>query len=182
MTPTSQSARLATSADISELARLFLAEAMFEVGMSQGTVTLDQSFDWLGFTRQALARPHSALFVQGDSTNLHGLIYVRAVTQRLTGLMSFLKRLTRRVLIRSRQIGSDNADYAMIDHIYVEPDARRSRIGERLYIAAADWALDQDIAEIHGLVWDDNTHAVDFWEALGFRPHRTLFRKTLERP
>lgn len=182
MTSTSQSVRPATSADIPELARLFKAQALFEAGKSQGTITLDSSFNWFAFTRQTLARPHSAVFVLGDSTSLHGLIYVRAVTQQSTGLSSLLKRLARRVRIRSQQIGSGSADYAMIDHIYVEPDARRSRIGERLYLTAADWALDEDIAEMRGLVWDDNTHAVDFWEALGFRPHRTLFRKTLERP
>lgn len=182
MISTSQTVRRATSADTPEIARLFQAEAVFEAGMSQGTVALDPDVDWPVFAKRALGSPHSAVFVLGDSSNLQGLIHIRAVTQGRAGVKSALKRLARRLADRSRLIDPGYADYAVIDHIFVEPGARRSGNGERLYEAAAKWAMEREIFEVRGFVWDDSEVAANFWEAMGFRPLRTLFRKTLEQP
>lgn len=69
--------------------------------------------------------------------------------------------------------------WGVIDDIVVLPSWRRRGIGARLARAAENWARDRGAAWLELGVYDFNTEARAFYEALGYLPVSTKLRRSL---
>jgi len=69
--------------------------------------------------------------------------------------------------------------WGVIDDIVVLPSWRRRGIGARLARAAENWARDRGTAWLELGVYDFNTEARAFYEALGYLPVSTKLRRPL---
>jgi GNAT superfamily N-acetyltransferase len=69
-------------------------------------------------------------------------------------------------------------DWGVIDDIVVLPSWRRQGIGARLVRAAENWARDRGAAWVELGVYDFNTEARAFYEALGYLPVLTKLRRS----
>ncbi|CAJ0810958.1 GNAT family N-acetyltransferase [Ralstonia flaminis] len=59
---------------------------------------------------------------------------------------------------------------ALVDNLHLLPAARGHGVGKRLMGEAARWAAAQGVAQLHLLVYEVNTAAIGFYEALGGVP------------
>ena len=59
---------------------------------------------------------------------------------------------------------------ALVDNLHLLPASRGYGVGKRLMSEAARWALAQDITQLHLLVYEVNTAAIGFYEALSGVP------------
>ena len=59
-------------------------------------------------------------------------------------------------------------------HVAVHKDERRRGIGRDLVIELEDRLRALGCPKLNLLVWDDNTYAMRFWEALGYRREQTV--------
>ena len=59
---------------------------------------------------------------------------------------------------------------ALVDNLHLLPAARGHGVGKRLMGEAARWAAAQGVAQLHLLVYEANTAAIGFYEALGGVP------------
>lgn len=59
---------------------------------------------------------------------------------------------------------------ALVDNLHLLPAARGHGVGNRLMGEAARWAAAQGISQLHLLVYEANTAAIGFYEALGGVP------------
>jgi ribosomal protein S18 acetylase RimI-like enzyme len=65
-------------------------------------------------------------------------------------------------------------------HVAVHRDERRRGIGGTLVAELERRLRDLGCAKLNLIVWDDNTYAMRFWEALGYRREKTVeFAKEL---
>ncbi len=85
--------------------------------------------------------------------------------------------LTCKLLIRPDNPFAYAARRMMIDHIGVDPMARRQGLGRALFDAALDHARALDCAEIMLDTWGENREAHAFFRAQGFAPRRMLFHR-----
>jgi ribosomal protein S18 acetylase RimI-like enzyme len=69
--------------------------------------------------------------------------------------------------------------WAVIDDIVVLPSWRRRGIGSRLARVAENWANERGAAWLELGVYDFNTQARAFYEALGYLPVSTKLRRSL---
>lgn len=62
----------------------------------------------------------------------------------------------------------DNTPWgALVDNLHLLPTSRGHGVGKRLMGEAARWAVAQGITQLHLLVYEANTAAIGFYEALG---------------
>ena len=59
-------------------------------------------------------------------------------------------------------------------HVAVHRDERRRGIGRTLVIEIEARLRDLGCPKLNLIVWDDNTWAMQFWEALGYRREKTV--------
>ncbi|HVR88826.1 MAG TPA: GNAT family N-acetyltransferase [Candidatus Limnocylindria bacterium] len=59
-------------------------------------------------------------------------------------------------------------------HVAVHPDERRRGLGRELVAEAGQRLRELGCLKLNLIVWDDNTHALRFWESLGFRREKTV--------
>ena len=59
-------------------------------------------------------------------------------------------------------------------HVAVHKDERRRGIGRDLVALIETRLRDVGCAKLNLIVWDDNTYAMRFWEALGYRREKTV--------
>ena len=59
-------------------------------------------------------------------------------------------------------------------HVAVHKDERRRGIGRDLVAEIETRLRDLGCAKLNLIVWDDNTYAMQFWEALGYRREKTV--------
>jgi GNAT superfamily N-acetyltransferase len=78
--------------------------------------------------------------------------------------------------LRAGNVFSPPVRRLMIDHVGVDPLARRQGLGRALFLAARDLARDLAVDEIMLDTWEANHEAHAFFRALGFSPRRMLFR------
>lgn len=64
----------------------------------------------------------------------------------------------------------------LIEHIAVEPEARRQGIGRKLLQSAKDLTKDLTCDEVLLDTWEANHEAHAFFREMGFAPRRMLFR------
>jgi ribosomal protein S18 acetylase RimI-like enzyme len=65
-------------------------------------------------------------------------------------------------------------------HVAVHRDERRRGIGRTLVAEVERRLRDLGCPKLNLIVWDDNTWAMQFWEALGYRREKTVeFAKEL---
>jgi GNAT superfamily N-acetyltransferase len=79
---------------------------------------------------------------------------------------------------REASIFSPTIRRLMVDHIAVDPQARRQGHGSVLLGAARQLARDLQVDEILLDTWEANHDAHAFFRAEGFSPRRMLFRAT----
>ncbi|NWK45422.1 GNAT family N-acetyltransferase [Ralstonia pickettii] len=63
--------------------------------------------------------------------------------------------------------GDDTPWGALVDNLHLLPASRGHGVGKRLMGEAARWAAAQGITQLHLLVYEANTAAIGFYEALG---------------
>ena len=59
-------------------------------------------------------------------------------------------------------------------HVAVHKDERRRGIGRELVAEIEARLRDLGCPKLNLIVWDDNTYAMRFWEALGYRREKTV--------
>ena len=59
-------------------------------------------------------------------------------------------------------------------HVAVHKDERRRGIGRDLVVELEDRLRALGCPKLNLIVWDDNTYAMRFWEALGYRREKTV--------
>ena len=59
-------------------------------------------------------------------------------------------------------------------HVAVHKDERRRGIGRDLVAEVETRLRDLGCPKVNLIVWDDNTYAIRFWEALGYRREKTV--------
>ena len=59
-------------------------------------------------------------------------------------------------------------------HVAVHPDERRRGLGRELVAEAEQRLRALGCPKLNLIVWDDNTYAMQFWEALGYRREKTV--------
>lgn len=123
-------------------------EVFFAVPDRQGLV------DWFA---DRLADPACTVFLSGDPPVGYALCSVQD---------------------RAGNVFSPPVRRLMIDHVGVDPRARRTGHGRRLLDAARGLARDLGVDEILLDTWEANTEAHAFFRAMGFSPRRMLFRAT----
>ena len=65
-------------------------------------------------------------------------------------------------------------------HVAVREDHRRHGLGARLVRTIEERLREHGCPKVNLIVWDDNTWAMQFWEALGYRREKTVeFAKEL---
>jgi ribosomal protein S18 acetylase RimI-like enzyme len=64
-----------------------------------------------------------------------------------------------------------------VDSIYIKPNHRRQKIGERLMNEAESWLRTKNISEIIIRVGEGNESVFGFYHQRGFRPRYTVFEK-----
>ena len=59
-------------------------------------------------------------------------------------------------------------------HVAVHKDERRRGLGRELVVEVESRLRAVGCPKLNLIVWDDNTYAMRFWEALGYRREKTL--------
>ncbi len=59
-------------------------------------------------------------------------------------------------------------------HVATDPDRRRGGIGRALVTRIEDRLRELGCPKLNLIVWDDNEHAMAFWDALGYRREPTV--------
>jgi GNAT superfamily N-acetyltransferase len=155
-----EAARLATSDDVervSELAR----EAIAELSTQRG--------GRLWAIREARAEPLDAALAFALTDEVH-LVLVGTIDESIVGYsVVHLEHLR------------DDRPLAVIDDLYVEPDARGVGVGESLIDFVVDWARQRGCAGIDALTLVGNRATKNFFEAHGLTARAILVHRDLER-
>jgi GNAT superfamily N-acetyltransferase len=74
----------------------------------------------------------------------------------------------------------DGTLLAVVDDLYVEPDARRVGVGESLMTAVTDWACSRSCAGVDGWALPGNRETKNFFESFGFTARGIVVHHPLE--
>jgi ribosomal protein S18 acetylase RimI-like enzyme len=100
-----------------------------------------------------------------------------AFAERNPGL--FLLALDERGLAATA-LGGWDGRRGWLYHVAVRPDQRRHGLGGRLVRTVEHRLRDRGCPKVNLIVWDDNSDAMDFWTASGYRRAATIeFEKEL---
>lgn len=100
------------------------------------------------FITDLLSQGHGALFMAEYDTHVVGFLTIRASTADQPYLMP--------------------VRFGIIDNVGVVAAQRRHGIGRALMLAAHAWAREQGLPQVRLSVWEFNTEARAFYEALGY--------------
>ena len=154
-----EAARLATSDDvqpISELARLAIVELSTQRGGQLWAI------------REARAEPLDAALAAALEDPAH-LVLAGTIDETVVGYsVVHLEHL------------QDDRPLAVIDDLYVEPDARGVGVGEALIDYVVDWARQHGCAGIDASTLVGNRATKNFFEAHGLTARAILVHRDLE--
>lgn len=138
--------RLATDADVGELARLRWAMTDELIGATEPRPAFEERF--AAFARRAIAAGHWGVWVAERDARLLGTVWVQLV-----------KRVPRPITAAT--------SYAYITSVFVEADERNGGLGRRILDAAVGWIRERAIDTV--ILWPSE-RSVPFYERAGFRP------------
>ncbi len=174
--------RLATKADVPELAALYCQEVHRQQRLDPVIQTLPGA-DWAAYVAARLRRRNAAIFVAEDEGRLVGYVDVRIAHQGAAGrrgLLAAARRLIGRWRGEAPAILAPRR-YGFIEDLYVHPGLRGRAVwvGMRLLNAGIHWCRQHQLSHVEGAIAMSNESARALADRLGFVAAWVLVRREL---